>query len=194
MRKVAITGNIGSGKSIVTQIFQSLAVPVFIADIEAKKLYSLPDVQKEVKELFGDQMYSADGMIDKQALANVIFNDKTSLAKVNNIIHPRTLEQYKLWLKDFADLPYTLHESAILFENKLEHHFDNIINVYAPFNLRLKRIIERDKVAEESIIERMKNQMSDDEKNKLAEFVIINDGESFLIPQVMEIHEQLIRQ
>ena len=119
MRKVAITGNIGSGKSVVTQIFPSLAVPVFIADTEAKKLYSLPDVQIEMKELFGDEIYSAEGILDKQALANVIFNDKSSLMKVNSIIHPRTLERYKLWLNDFADHPYTLHESAILFENKL---------------------------------------------------------------------------
>lgn len=193
MIKAAITGNIGSGKSIVTRIFQSLNVPVFIADSEAKKLYELPEVQKEITDLFGDRIYNPAGFIDKQVLANIIFNDKTSLLKVNNIIHPLTLERYQNWLLDYNDYPYTLHESAILFENNLQHRFDKIINVSAPFELRLKRVVERDKLAESLVFERMKNQMSDDEKNKLADFVIENDGESFLIPQVIDIHQRLIR-
>ena len=194
MLKAAITGNIGSGKSIVTSIFQSLNIPVFIADREAKKLYELPDVQKEIIDLFGDRIYNAEGVIDKQALANIIFNDKTSLLRLNNIIHPLTLKRYQNWLLDYADHPYTLHESAILFENNLQHHFDKVINIYAPFELRLKRVIERDKLAKSLIIERMQNQMTDDKKNKLADFVIKNDGKSFLIPQVIKIHERLTRQ
>ncbi|MEJ2595210.1 MAG: dephospho-CoA kinase, partial [bacterium] len=133
MIKAAITGNIGSGKSIVTRIFQSLGVPVFIADVEAKKLYELPDVKKEILELFGKRVFDDEGKVIKAALAKIILNDQVSLQRVNQIIHPRTLENYSLWLQHHTDQPYTLHESAILFENKLQDHFDKIINVYAPF-------------------------------------------------------------
>ncbi len=191
MIKAAITGNIGSGKSMVTRIFESLGVPVFIADLEAKKLYELPEVKQEIRELFGKRVFGDNGQVIKTALAKIIFNDQVSLQRVNQIIHPRTLEKYRLWLQQYADKPYTLHESAILFENKLQGHFDKIINVYAPFEVRLKRVTERDGVDESYVIDRMRNQMNDEEKNKLADIVINNDGKSFLIPQVMEIHHQL---
>lgn len=193
MLKAAITGNIGSGKSIVTRIFQVLGVPVFIADIEAKKLYELPDIKNQVRELFGDAIFDKNDELIKQALAEIIFNDKSALKKVNNIIHPRTLERYSEWLLENAGKPYTLHESAILFENGLAHHFDTIINVTAPFDVRLKRVVKRDKIEEALVIERMKNQMSDEEKSKMANFVIINDGKTFIIPQVIEIHEKLLK-
>ena len=191
MIRAAITGNIGSGKSMVTRIFRVLGVPVFVADVEAKKLYELPEVKQEVKDLFGSRVFDAQGDVNREALARIIFNDKASLQKINEIIHPRTLDAYQKWLTQYEDLPYTLHESAILFENKLQHHFDRIINVYAPFELRLKRVTQRDHVDESFVIDRMRNQMGDEEKNKLADYIIRNDERSFLIPQVMAIHKQI---
>jgi dephospho-CoA kinase len=188
MLKVAVTGNIGSGKSTVTQVFQSLGIPVFHADAEAKRLYSDPEVQKQVRAFFGEGIYDKNGKLKKQELAEIIFNDPAALKKINSIIHPLTLEKYKLWLGKHNDYTYTIHESAILFENNLQSHFDKIINVSAPAQLRIKRVMERDSSSFDTISERIKNQMPDEKKNQLADFVIINDEQQFIIPQVMKIN------
>lgn len=191
MIKVAVTGNIGSGKSTVSKIFKSLGIPVFVADEEAKKLYQDQDIKDEVKHYFGDDIYGKYGRLKKQQLADIIFNDKEALTTINQIIHPGTLRKYTQWLDLNKEEKYTLHESAILFENNLQNHFDKIINVSAPQELRLKRVTERDEIPMEIVLERMNNQLSDEEKSKLADYVIVNDGETFLIPQIMEIDKKI---
>lgn len=191
MIKVALTGNIGSGKSTVSRIFEALEVPVFIADLEAKKLYAEQEVKNKVKHLFGEKVFKSSYEVDFKALADVIFKDKLALLKINEIIHPLTLKKYKIWLASHAAAVYTIHESAILFENNLQHYFDKLINVTAPMDVRINRIMERDQLSKEKIIERMMNQMPEDEKNKLVNFIIDNDGTRFLIPQVIKIHHQL---
>ena len=120
MIRAGLTGNIGSGKSTVTRIFKSLNVPVFIADLEAKKLYHDQQVIDEVRHAFGDQVFSSDSSIDLKKLAGIIFSDTAKLLKINSIIHPRTLNRYKNWVLEHQDSKYTIHESAILFENKLQ--------------------------------------------------------------------------
>jgi len=191
MIKVGLTGNIGSGKSTVSKIFSTLNVPVFLADMEAKLLYSEAEVKKEIKSGIGNQVFDSNGEVDLKLMAELIFNNKEALLKINRIIHPRTLSKYQQWLKDHKQHIYTLHESAILFENNLQDHFDKIINISAPFETRLKRVTERDGIEQRKVIERMKNQMPDEEKNKLADFVIVNDGNQLLIPQVIEIDKKL---
>lgn len=191
MLKVAVTGNIGSGKSTVVKIFKSLNVPVFIADEEAKKLYTTPGVTAKVKHYFGEDIYRTDGKLNKEKLAELIFNDKEALQTINRIIHPETFKKYQLWHETHKDKAYTIHESAILFENNLQGHFDKIINVSAPADIRLKRVTERDGIPKEAVLERMKNQFSDKEKNKLADFILINDGTTFLIPQIIKINKKL---
>lgn len=191
MLKVAVTGNIGSGKSTVTKIFKSLGIPVFEADLEAKNLYVNKEVIDEVKKHFGEDVFNAQGILIKQKLADIIFNDKDALATINEIIHPRTLAKYEEWLKFHKEKKYTIHESAILFENKLQHHFDKIITVFAPQQIRLERVTRRDGIAEQIVLERMKTQLDDDEKNQLADFVITNNGHEFLIPQVIAIDNKL---
>ena len=191
MIKVGLTGNIGSGKSTVSKIFSTLNVPVFFADMEAKLLYSETEVKKEIKSGIGDQVFDSNGEVDLKLMAELIFNNKEALLKINRIIHPRTLSKYHQWLKNHKQHIYTLHESAILFENNLQDHFDKIINISAPFETRLIRVSERDGIKREKVIERMKNQMPDEEKNKLADFIIVNDGNQLLIPQVIEIDKKL---
>lgn len=191
MLKVAITGNIGSGKSTVSKIFQSLDIPVFIADNEARLLYDEADVREEIRQNFTEHVFDEKDEIDLKKLANIIFSDEKALKKINAIIHPRTLLKYQSWLESHSDYVYTLHESAILFENKLQHHFDQTINVTAPEELRVKRVMERDGVTYEAVHARIKNQLSESEKNKRANFVINNDGKTFLIPQILELDKKL---
>ncbi len=193
MIKVALTGNIGSGKSTVSRIFNSLNVPVFHADMEAKLFYTEDEVKETVRKTFGKKVFNASNEVDFKALAEVIFNDKQALTKINRIIHPLTLKKYKRWLSKHKDSNYTIHESAILFENDLQHHFDKIINVTAPLEVRLKRVIERDNLSPDNILDRMKNQMTEAEKNSLADYVIENDGNRFLIPQVIDINNKLLK-
>lgn len=191
MLKVAVTGNIGSGKSTVTRIFKSLGIPVFEADAEAKNLYTEKEVIEEVKNQFGNDIFNSEGILIKQKLAEIVFSDQKALLKINQIIHPRTLYKYHEWLKIYKNEDYTIHESAILFENNLQNHFDKIITVFAPQQIRMERVIARDGINEEIILKRMKNQLSDELKNNKADFVVYNDGANFVIPQVIEIDRKL---
>ncbi|UBM61300.1 dephospho-CoA kinase [Candidatus Sulfidibacterium hydrothermale] len=192
MLKVAITGNIGSGKSTVCKIFESLDIPVFYADTEAKKLYDLPEVKSRVQQTFGAGLFDENGRLIKPKLAGMVFENPEALAKLNAIIHPELMEVYKKWLSGNRHKPYTLHEAAVIFENGLENEFDFIINVSCPEAIRLERIKNRDKLPEKEIRKRMSRQWPDEEKNKRSQAVIINDGKHFLIPQVLDIHKQIL--
>jgi dephospho-CoA kinase len=193
MLKVGLTGNIGSGKTLVCQIFETLGVPVFYADRVARGLYNDPKVREKVKGTFGAGMYSNDGELIPQNLARVVFNDRNALVEINRIIHPGVVAKYLQWLKENADRNYTLHEAAILFESHLEHEFNHIIMVSAPEKVRLQRVMERDALPESAVKARMKNQWSEKKKIQMADFVILNDGKKFLIPQILEIHNQLTK-
>jgi len=192
MKKIALTGNIGSGKSTVSLIFNAIGIPVFNADIEAKKLYSEEEVKQEIKALFGNSVFASDASVDFKRLADIIFNNKEALQKVNAIIHPLTLKKFKVWLEKNRDAAYTIHESAIIFENNLQHHFDQIITVSAPEEIRLSRISKRDNLKPETIRERMKNQLSEKEKCQLSDFVINNDGKEMLVPQIIKINKLIL--
>jgi len=168
-----------------------MGVPVFIADIEARMLYYREDVKEIIRQKLGDRVFDSDGEIDTKALADVIFSDKEALITVNNIIHPLVYREYQNWLDLYRNEPYTIHESAILYENNLISRYDKVIVVTAPEALRLRRVMERDGVTGEEVRARMANQWPEEEKAKRADFVIINDGEHFLIPQILEIDKTL---
>ena len=193
MIKVGLTGNIGSGKSTVCKIFRTLGVPVFIADVEAKILYNELLVKQKLHQYFNNKVFDEKDKVDFKKLAALIFNDKYALKLVNDLIHPLVLERFAEWCGSYTGQPYIVHESAILFENKLEHHFDKIITVTAPEEMRLARILRREAANIESIKAKMANQISEQEKCDRADFVIINDEKSMLIPQVIAIHNLLTK-
>ncbi len=192
MIKVALTGNIGSGKSTVASIFKVFGIPVFNADIEARSLYYQEDVKDELRLLFSDSIFLLSGEIDTKILASIIFNDTKSLKAINKLIHPLVLEKYILWCNKHAEKKYSIHEAAIIFENNLQNEFDYVINVSAPSHIRLKRVMERDGISKNMVEERMASQLSDKIKCELSQFVINNDGSEFLIPQVESIHNKLL--
>ena len=192
MIKVALTGNIGSGKSTVARIFSAFGISVFNADIEARMLYFEEEVKASLISVFSDSILTPDNEVDTKILASIIFNDKQSLQTVNSIIHPLVFEKYNSWCNERSIEHYTIHEAAIIFENNLQKNYDVVINVSAPVNLRISRVMKRDGISEELVRARMVNQLSDKIKCELSQFVIKNDGKSFLIPQVSLIHNKLI--
>ena len=191
MTEIGLTGNIGSGKTTVCRIFESLGIPVFYSDLEAKKLYSIQEVKQQIRQTLGDEVFNSDYEVDFKKLASVIFSDKNALDFINNLIHPLVFERYTRWKNNNAPAPYIIHESAILFEHHLETRFQKTIVVYCPEKLRIQRVIRRDGIPEKEIVRRISNQMNDQEKNRLADHIIRNDGKEMLIPQVMKLHSKL---
>ena len=192
MIKVALTGNIGSGKSTVARIFSIFGISVFNADIEARSLYYEDEVKNTLTSVFSDTILTPMGDVDTKILASIIFTDKKALKTVNDIIHPLVFDKYKTWCNQHKNEHYTIHEAAIIFENKLQRNFDVVINVSAPPDIRIRRVMERDNISEEMVRKRMANQLSDEIKCELSQFIIYNDGDSFLIPQVNTIHNSLL--
>ena len=191
MIKLGLTGNIGSGKTTVSKVFESLGVPIFYADKEAKKLYSLDPVKERVLLLFGKSTINDLGEIDFKLLSDIVFKDKNKLEQLTNIIHPLVFKNYHMWLETIQQQDYSIHESAIIYEYSQQKYFDKVICVSAPYELRVQRIIERDKTTLDKVEERIRNQMNETEKISLSDFVIVNDEKSFIIKQVMEIHNNL---
>ncbi len=191
MLKIGITGGIGSGKSTLCQVFEKLGTPVYYADPRAKRLMiKHQGIRQGLIALFGDKIYMPDGQLNRQKLAQIIFNDAEALKKVNQIVHPRVQEDFINWTKNFNHQPYVIKEAAILFESRSHEKLDASILVHAPENLRIKRVIKRDRVDEQAVRARMKNQWTDEEKLKLADFVIYNDGLQLLMPQVLDLHQK----
>ncbi len=164
MKIIGLTGGIGSGKTTVAKMFAELGTPVYIADIEAKKLTnSSKFIRKKVIELLGEKAYTNDGL-NRKYVADKIFNDKNLLQSVNNIIHPKVALHFKNWVS-MQNGPYVIKEAAILFENGGYKDCDLIILVTAPKEIRINRIIDRDKTSKYEIKQRMANQWSDEKKN-----------------------------
>ncbi len=194
MIKIGITGGIGSGKSIVCEIFSLLGIPVFNADFEARSLQnSDPEIKYQIGRAFGPSIYNSDGILDRKRLAEIIFNNKQALAAINGIIHPAVRKKFLEWCQKFRSAPYTLYEAAILFESGYAKDFERNIVVLSQENLRIARVIERDHVTEEIVKKRILNQMSDRDKSILADYHIDNNDNYLLIPQVLNI-DKLIRE
>lgn len=189
MIKVGLTGNIGSGKSLVARIFETLHVPIFSADIEGKKILDNPDIRDEIVNLFGQEVIEGTQLL-RPKIAEIVFSDKLALEKLNQIIHPAVRKHFTNWANNQIS-PYVIYEAAILHESGHYKNMDKIILVKADENLRVKRVMQRDHVSEKQVRSRMQNQWPETDKEKLSDFVIENNGKSLVIPKVLSIHEQL---
>lgn len=191
MLKVAVTGNIGSGKSAVCGVFEVLGIPVFYADKEAKKFYSDAEVLQKITEKFGTGVLTSDNTLNTKALASIIFSDKQALEFVNRLIHPRVFELFNQWCNQQTSAPYCIQEAAIIFESGSYNKFDRIIVVHAPEEILLQRVTKRDGIALNQARERLNNQMSQGEKITRADYSLLNDNSGLIIPQILKIDKEL---
>lgn len=190
---VGLTGGIGSGKTTIAKQFVSLGIPVYIADEEAKKLMTTSKVVKrKLIQLFGNEVY-IDNQLNKKLIANIIFNDKSYLQRMNAIVHPKVANHFKSWVLK-QQSPYVIKEVAILFENDGYKQCDFTITVVAPKALRIERLLKRDATTKANIEAIMKNQWTDDEKIKLSNYVIHNINLEEANNQVIEIHNKILKQ
>jgi dephospho-CoA kinase len=171
---IGLTGGIGSGKSTVAKYLASKGIPVYIADVEAKKIMESLDVINEIKNYFGETIISKHGKIKRKTLAKIVFNDKVKLEKLNSIVHPKVKQHFKDWIKLHKDEKFVVKEVAILFETKGNLECDKVILVTAPKDIRLKRVMKRDNVSENEILSRMNNQMPEEEKIAKSDYIIHN--------------------
>ena len=194
MLKIGITGGIGSGKTTVCRIFETLGIPVFYADVESKRiLFTDLLVLDQVRKTFGDSVFSNE-IPDRKKLATVVFSNPEKLRQLNSILHPAVFHHFSNWMTEKKHSSYILMEAALIYETAREQFLDKVIVVAAPEEIRIRRIIVRDKISEADIRARMKQQYSQEWKEQKADFIIENDETQLLIPQVIEIHEKLLLQ
>ncbi|MDR1743296.1 MAG: dephospho-CoA kinase [Dysgonamonadaceae bacterium] len=191
MTKMGITGGIGSGKSVVAELFRLNGVPVYDADVEAKKLNDTsPVIREKLTRLFGDDLYVGD-KLDRKKLAQIIFSDARNLEAANAVIHPELKNEFEAWAARHSRYSVVALDAALLFEAKFSSVVDKIVTVYAPLDLRIDRASIRDRVSESSIKQRAMHQIPDEMKAEHSDFVIYNDGRLSLIRQVGDVLKAL---
>jgi len=191
MKVVGLTGGIGSGKTTVSNMFKDLGVPVYIADVEAKALMNTSAViKRKLTDLFGPMAYQ-NNELNRAYISSKIFSDKVYLEKMNAIIHPKVAEHFKHWLQKQTSL-YVIKEAAIIFEHNTQSQYDAIITVIADKEARINRILKRDTTTKDKILSIMKHQLSDEEKVKMSDFVILNDNLEHTKEQVLKTHNSIL--
>lgn len=193
MRTVGVTGGIGSGKSLVCRIFAGMGVSVYDSDQRARYITEHdPDIRREIASAFPDAL-DRNGEPDRKRLAGIVFRDKNALERLNAIVHPAVGRDFSAWLGEHPGAPYIIREAAILFESGAYRRMDAVISVSAPAETRIARVMERDGVGREAVLERMANQLDQEAIDTRADVVIVNDGRRMLIPQIVEIHGKILR-
>lgn len=193
MLTIGITGGIGSGKTTVCSIFELLGIPVYYADDASRKLLVTdPAIKEKVVAAFGSGILDEDKQISRKKTAALVFGHAENLAKLNAIMHPAVALDFEKWVKAHATYVYIIKEAAILFESGTYQQMDRIITVTAPEKLRVLRVVKRDHVKEEEVRSRMQAQWSDEEKTKRSTYVVVNDEEHLVIPQVLELHKKIL--
>jgi dephospho-CoA kinase len=187
--RIGLTGGMGSGKSVVAKVFETLGVPVYYADDAAKKLMNTnEELKTAIINNFGEAAYF-NNELDRKYIASVVFNDAKKLELLNTLTHPATILDAEEWIKRQSSL-YIIKEAALLFESGADKILDHVIGVYAPLQLRIKRVMARDGITEKEIMKRISRQMDDEMKMKRCDYVITNDENELIIPQVLELHNK----
>lgn len=193
MYQIGITGGIGSGKTLVCSVIETLGVPVYYADREAKRLMNSHPVLKEsIEGLLGKEAYR-DGELDRRYVGRRVFGNRDLLEQLNSLVHPAVREDYRSWVDGWSEVPYVVEEAAILFESGANRNLDITVLVYAPSELRIRRVMQRDGVSKEEVQRRMLHQMDEEEKRILADEVIVNDDREMVLPQIIALHEKILK-
>ncbi|MBS4065124.1 MAG: dephospho-CoA kinase [Chitinophagaceae bacterium] len=190
MLKVGLTGGIGSGKSTVAKVFEVLGVPVYYADDAAKRLMNEDEqLKQQLIHHFGEATYS-NGVLNRAHLSSLVFQNKEQLELLNSLVHPATIADATQWFSR-QSTPYVIKEAALLFESGTAEGLDKVIGVWAPETIRIKRVMDRDKVTAEEVKRRMNNQIDETIKMRLCDFIIQNNEQQLITTQVLELHGQL---
>ena len=192
MKRIGLTGNIGTGKSTVARIFEILGVPVYHADIQARTILETGPVIEKIVILFGKHVLDSRHQVDRKKLAAIVFSHEDKLSDLNNLIHPLVEEDFSQWCDNHKENNYILHEAAILFESGFHRLFDATILVTAPADLCIKRVMKRDGILQDMVRERMHNQWSQEKKQEMADYMVVNDDLTMIIPQVLSIHQKIL--
>lgn len=191
-RRLGVTGGIGSGKTTVCRIFRVLEVPVFVADIEARRLMNTdPAIMQEINAIAGEDLYTT-GELDRKELARLIFNRPELLHRVNASVHPAVLRIFDEWAGK-SEAPYVIMEAAILFEAKADSLVDRVAAISAPVEERIARVMGRNELSRDGVMERIKNQLEDDEREEQSYYVINNADNEMIIPEILKIHDDMLR-
>ena len=192
--QIGITGGIGSGKTLVTKIFACLGIPVYDADSHAKELMTTDGILiSQIKKEFGDLSYLSDGTLNRKYLGEVVFNQQEKLDILNGLVHPRVRHNFAQWTDRYKDKPYVIREAALLFETGVYRLLDRTIVVYAPEEVRIRRVMSRDHRPEAQVRAIIQKQLSEEEKKALADDIIYNDDSILVIPQVLALHHRLLQ-
>lgn len=194
MLKIGITGGIGSGKTTICKVFETLGIPVFYADTVAKQIMTSDKILIDgIKDSFGNESYFEDGSLNNKHIANIVFNDESELTKLNALVHPAVFRAFDEWdAKLPKHLPYSIKEAALLFESGSYEMSDKNVLVTSPHALKIERVTRRDKVNEEQVLARMGKQFTDKQKLKLTDYVIENNESNSIILQVLDLHQQFL--
>jgi dephospho-CoA kinase len=191
-KRLGITGGIGSGKTTVCRIFRVLGVPVFVADLAAKDVMDNDDgIRNRVNTIAGKNLY-VTGSLDRKELAGLIFNSPEKLHSINELVHPAVLDKFKEW-SDNSNEPYVIMESAILFEAKADALVDRVLTLSAPVEERIARVMGRNDLSREQVLERISNQLEDEEREEQSYYVINNADNEMILPDILKIHSDMLR-
>lgn len=193
MLKIGLTGGIGSGKTTVARVFETFGIPVYYADDAAKRLLNENTELKAAVILhFGEAAYQ-NGQLDRKYLANIVFSNKEKLDLLNSLTHPITIRDAEEWMNK-QQTPYAVKEAALLFESGAAEKLDYVIGVYAPQHVRIKRVMDRDGLSTEEVLKRISRQIDEEMKMKLCNYVIRNNDRELVLPQVIQLHEQFLKE
>ncbi|WP_269235224.1 dephospho-CoA kinase [Flavobacterium flavigenum] len=183
---IGLTGGIGSGKTTIANYFKEMGVPVYIADDKAKEIMQSQSIINEIKTVFGDVIFENE-VLNRAKLADIVFNNADKLNQLNTIIHPAVKQDFELWLQKNKNYDYVIYEAAILFESGRYKECDVVVTVTAPEEIKIERVIKRDKTSRKQVLERMNMQWNDEKRIPMSNFIIFNDTHENAKQEVVKI-------